>query len=48
LALLGSFGSNFGEAKVEKRKKHRIFDFTCIINNKKESFIYFLMADYTG
>jgi hypothetical protein len=46
LALLGSFGSTFGEAKVEKRKKHRIFDCTCIMNNTNESFIDFLRADY--
>jgi hypothetical protein len=46
LALLGSFGSTFGEAKVEKRKKHRIVDGTCIMNNTNESFIDFLRADY--
>jgi DNA relaxase NicK len=46
LALLGFFGSTFGEAKVEKRKKHRIFDCSCIMNNTNESFIDFLKADY--
>jgi hypothetical protein len=35
-------------SKGGKKKKAPDFNFTCIMYNKKESFIYFLMADYTG